>query len=118
MRGMTDDDDVFRREWYGRPVVQAPSPGPWTFRKSKSRIGPSARDWQEVWVVLDANGKCVAECDSQVDAIHIAENAPTVCRVCGVATRRKWGTWDVFSCSEGHDRQLADSLDDDGNLPT
>ena len=60
--------------WFVHPPIRTPSPGPWRVKKSHYRnpiIGPTGYEY--VWVVLDANGKCVAECDDIENAIHIAD---------------------------------------------
>lgn len=70
------DDDVFRRDLFGVPRLQEPSPGPWRWRKTRAPgygLGPSPA----VFVVLDANGKCVAECERAVDAEFIMRHGPT-----------------------------------------
>lgn len=62
-----------RDELLGEVPVRKPSPGPWSVKKHNQR-SQHARDGHEtVWVVLDARGKYVAECDSAVDAYHIAD---------------------------------------------
>jgi len=73
-----DAPNLFRREFFGRTVraAPAPSPGPWTVKEYVQRSRYGSRDIETTWVVLDANSKCVAECERQVDAIHIAENGP------------------------------------------
>jgi len=71
---MKDTGD-FSREFLGRPRPAQPSPGPWTVRERRERSRFTDRI-ETTWIVLDANGKCVAECEHQIDAFHIAQNGP------------------------------------------
>lgn len=64
------------REYFGEWKVDPPkpSPGPWSFKE--------AREYEmsgviySYWVVLDANGKEVCECENAINAQHIARNGP------------------------------------------
>lgn len=60
-------------DFFGRSAPK-PSPGPWRV-KGPARERTPHGDFV-TWVVLDANDKCVAECEHQVDAIFIAQNGP------------------------------------------
>lgn len=64
-----------REELFERPPPPRPSPGPWTVKGPVRQRGAAGHD-ETVWIVLDANSKCVAECDHQVDALFIAQNGP------------------------------------------
>ena len=65
------------RSWEGEWKVEPPkpSPGPWTV-KSVRDDSPYARTRDRIYLVMDKNGACVAECDREVDARFIAENGP------------------------------------------
>ena len=69
-------NEFSRRMFLGTPLRPAPSPGPWRMRETKER-SPYARDgYERVYVVLDANDKCVAQCESAVDADFIVRHGP------------------------------------------
>lgn len=67
-------DDLYRREFLGRPAaprIEDTHPFPWRVRRHVSPGFPTAggyRERSEVWIILDANGKHVTECD----APHVA----------------------------------------------
>jgi len=66
--------DRFFREWIGAPTAPPPpSPGPWTFREA-SIDGQRGRE--RVFVILDADGRAVAELDKYEDAAHVAQHGP------------------------------------------
>jgi hypothetical protein len=50
-----------------------PSPGPWTVEQRNVRLRHHAAG---VWVVLDRDGKTIAECRHEHDARWFAENSP------------------------------------------
>lgn len=66
----------FRRELFGEWDFKPPrpSPGRWSHRKTTQ---PTMRGEREtVFVIVDANGKYVAECEREIDAIHICRFSP------------------------------------------
>lgn len=69
-------DGLFRREYLMSQAVPLPSPGPWTVKERRRHERPSHRV-SVTWIVLDAAGRYVAECDRQADAIHIAQHGPS-----------------------------------------
>jgi hypothetical protein len=58
--------------WKAKPPE--PSPGPWGMREhqERNRFG----NIEHSWVVLDVNGKCVAECERWEDADFIVRHGP------------------------------------------
>lgn len=84
--------DDFRREYLGTWDHSAkPSPGPWSWRETTqpSPYAPSGRE--RVFVVLDADGKCVAECERADDAEFIVRNGPAPAERQGVAVEKPRG---------------------------
>lgn len=73
---------IVDRELLGSPRPPEPSPGPWSVREGWSPR--MSGETHRVYVVLDANSKYVADCDSRANADLIVRNGPPGPPICAV----------------------------------